>query len=269
MAYVDWGDPSNTEVVVCVHGLTRCSRDFDDLARALADRYRVVCPDVVGRGRSSQLIDKRLYGIPQYVSDMVTLLARINVDKVHWVGTSMGGLIGMGLAALPDTPIKSMVLNDVGPVVTALSIARIGEYLGRAPRFDRIEHAEAFMRIIAAPFGPLTDAQWHHLTAHSVREAADGKLDFAYDPGIAEPFRELATAGGGKDMELWPVYDAMSCPTLLLRGAESDLLTRETAQAMTKRGPKARLIEFAGIGHAPALMASDQIAAIRDFLNHA
>ncbi len=269
MAYVEWGDPANPDVVVCVHGLTRCSRDFDDLARALADRYRVVCPDVVGRGKSGQLLDKRLYGIPQYVSDMVTLLARLNVEKVHWVGTSMGGLIGMGLAAQAGSPVKSLVLNDVGPVVTAASMARIGDYLGRAPRFDRFEMAEAFVRIIAAPFGPLTDAQWRHLTVHTVREAADGKFEFSYDPGIAEPFRELAAAGGGKDMELWPVYDAITCPTLLLRGAKSDLLTPETALAMTQRGPRAELVEFSGIGHAPVLMEPDQIVPIRNFLDRA
>lgn len=269
MAYVEWGDPANPDVVVCVHGLTRCGRDFDDLARALSDRYRVVCPDVVGRGRSGQLVDKRLYGVPQYVADMVTLLARLNVETVHWVGTSMGGLIGMALAAQSGSPIRKMVLNDVGPVITAASIARIGEYLGRAPRFPRFEMAEAFVRLIAAPFGPLTDSQWRHLTLHTVRQAGDGQFEFIYDPGIAEPFRELAESGGGADMELWPVYEAIRCPVLLLRGAESDLLTHETALAMTQRGPRARLVEFAGIGHAPVLMEPEQIAPVREFLTAA
>jgi pimeloyl-ACP methyl ester carboxylesterase len=266
MAYTEWGDPDNRKVLVCVHGLTRCGRDFDDLARAMADEYRVVCPDVVGRGRSDWLSDKLLYGIPQYAADMVTLLARLDADTVHWIGTSMGGLIGMALAALDRTAIGRLILNDVGPLLTAVSLARIGEYVGIAPRFANIDQAEQFIRLVGAPFGNLSDAQWRHLTVHVVRTAADSKIEFAYDPGIAEPFRRDIAAAAGKDVELWPVYDAIRCPTLLLRGADSDLLTRETAAAMTRRGPRARLIEFAGIGHAPMLMDEVQIAVVREFL---
>jgi pimeloyl-ACP methyl ester carboxylesterase len=266
MAYVEWGAADNPDVVLCVHGLTRCGRDFDDLARALCDRYRVVCPDVVGRGNSGRLRDPRLYGVPQYCADMVTLLARVQATTLQWVGTSMGGLIGMALAAQAQTPIQSLVLNDVGPVVTAASLARIGEYVGKVLRFDSMEQAEALVRFVSRSFGPLTDAQWRHLTEHAVRRAADGKFEFRYDPGIAVAFSEAAAAGGGKDIDLWPVYDAVRCPTLVLRGAESDLLTAQTAREMTERGPHARLIEFAGIGHAPALMAADQVAAIRAFL---
>jgi pimeloyl-ACP methyl ester carboxylesterase len=266
MAYVEWGDPQNPKVLLCVHGLTRCGRDFDDLARTMAGEYRVVCPDVVGRGRSGRLKDSRLYNPPQYCADMVTLLAKLQAQTLHWVGTSMGGLIALVLAAQENTPISRLVLNDLGPVITASSIERIGEFLGKAPRFESIEQAEAFLRFVGAPFGPLTDAQWRHLTVHVVRQANDGKIDFLYDPGIAESFRESAKAMGGKDMELWPLYDAIRCPTLLIRGAESDLLTRATAEAMTQRGPRARLIEFAGVGHAPQLMDPDQIAPVREFL---
>lgn len=266
MAYVEWGDPANPKLLLCVHGLTRSGRDFDDLARAMCDEYRVVCPDVVGRGRSGRLKLPNLYGIPQYCNDMVTLLARLQADTLHWVGTSMGGLIGMGLAAQQSTPISRLVLNDVGPVVTATSIARIGEYLGKAPRFDSFEQAEGFVRFVSASFGPLTPSQWRQLTVHTVRQAGDGKFEFIYDPAIAVPFQEMMAAGGGKDMELWPMYDAISCPTLLLRGAESDLLTRETAQQMTQRGPKATLVEFHGVGHAPVLMDVEQISPLREFL---
>jgi pimeloyl-ACP methyl ester carboxylesterase len=264
MAYGEWGDPANRKVLVCVHGLTRCSRDFDFLARALAGDYRVVCPDVVGRGRSAWLRDNRHYTVPQYCSDMVTLLARIDAETVHWLGTSMGGLIGMALAAQPETPIARLVLNDVGPVVTAASIARIAEYVGKAPRFPSLAAAEAFLRFVSAPFGKLTDAQWRHLTEHVVREGPDGSFGMAYDPAIAEPFRQLM--GDGKDVELWPVYDAIRCPTLVLRGAESDLLTPATAAQMTERGPRARLVEVPGVGHAPVLMDEAQIDIVKRFL---
>lgn len=266
MAYVEWGDPGNPRVLVCVHGLTRCSRDFDFLAQALSREYRVVCPDVVGRGRSEWLRDKSLYDVPQYCADMAVLLARLDVETVDWVGSSMGGVIGMALAAQPETPVTRLVLNDVGPVIAAASLARIGEYLGNAPRFESFEQAEAFVRAVSAPFGPLTDAQWRHLVLHTTRKSPDGRVEFVYDPGIAQAYRSMQQSAGGRDVELWPLYDAVRCPTLLLRGAESDLLTHETALQMGARGPKPRVIEFAGIGHAPMLMDENQIAPVREFL---
>jgi pimeloyl-ACP methyl ester carboxylesterase len=264
MAYVEWGDEDNPRVLICAHGLTRTGRDFDFLAHVMSDRYRVVCPDVVGRGRSAWLRDKRHYTVPQYCADMVTLLARLEAETLHWVGTSMGGLIGMALAAQEGTPIARLVLNDVGPVVTAASIARIGDFLGRAPRFRSVDEAEAYVRFVSAPFGALTDAEWRHLTVHALRQMPDGSYAMAYDPGIAEPFR--LEMGSGKDVELWPLYDAVTCPTLLLRGAQSDLLTAGTSRTMTERGPKARLVEIPDVGHAPVLMAADQIAIVREFL---
>lgn len=266
MAYVEWGDAHNPRVLICVHGLTRNGRDFDFLAQALEADYRVICPDVVGRGKSDWLANKSLYVMPQYCADMVTLLARLNVETVDWLGTSMGGLIGMALAAQPGNPIRRLVLNDVGPVVSAVSLARIGDYLGTPPRFDSIEEAEAYVRKVSAPFGPLTDTQWQHLTVHAVREAKDGKIEFVYDPGIAQAYRQGQQLSGGKDVELWPLFDAITCPTLLLRGEQSDLLTPQTAQAMTQRGPHAQLIEIPGVGHAPVLMDDAQIAPVRDFL---
>jgi pimeloyl-ACP methyl ester carboxylesterase len=263
MAYTEWGDPANPRVLICVHGLTRNGRDFDFLAAALAPHYRVVCPDVVGRGRSDRLEVADDYHLPLYVSDMVTLIARLAVEEVHWLGTSMGGLIGMALAAHDDTPIARLVLNDVGPLITAASIRRIGEYVGRAPGFASIDEAEAYLRLVAASFGALSDAQWRHLTVHAVRATGDGRYEMVYDPAIGDPFRK---AMGDEDVSLWPIYDRVRCPTLLLRGAESDLLLRETAVEMTTRGPQARLVEVPGVGHAPMLMDDDQIRTVGEFL---
>jgi len=266
MAYVEWGAADNPRVLVCVHGLTRCGRDFDFLAQALENDYRVVCPDVAGRGKSDWLKTKVLYALPQYGADMTALIARLDVDTVDWLGTSMGGLIGMALAAQPGSPIRKLILNDVGPVITAASLTRIGDYLGQLPRFDSIEQAEAYIRVVSAPFGPLTDTQWRHLTVHVVRQAADGKVEFVYDPGIAEAYRAAQLASGGKDIELWPLYDAITCPTQVLRGAQSDLLTPDAAQAMSQRGPRAQVVEIPGVGHAPMLMDETQIVPVREFL---
>jgi pimeloyl-ACP methyl ester carboxylesterase len=261
MAYTEWGEPDNPRVLLCAHGLTRSGRDFDFLAQALSDRFRVVCPDVVGRGRSDWLRDKNGYLLPQYVSDMVTLLARLDAEEVCWLGTSMGGLIGMALAAQEGTPVARLLLNDVGPRIAAVSLQRIGQYLGNAPKFASIEEAERYIRAVSAPFGALTDAQWRHLALHVTRQAGGG-VEMAYDPGIAEPYRK---ANDGKDIDLWPLYEAVRCPTLLVRGAESDLLTRETAQEMGRRGPRARVVEVAGVGHAPMFLDEAQVAIAREF----
>lgn len=266
MAFTEWGDPANPRVLLCVHGLTRCGRDFDDLARAMADEYRVVCPDVAGRGRSERLPDPGLYSLPQYGADMLTLIAALAPQTLDWVGTSMGGLIGMGIAAQPASPVRRLVLNDVGPVLTAVSLQRIGQYLGNAPRFDSYAQIEGFVRVVSAGFGPLTDAQWQHLTTHVIRRADDGKFEFLYDPAIAVSYVQALVASGGQDIDFWPLYDMISCPTLLLRGETSDLLTRETAEAMTQRGPRAQLVEIAGVGHAPTLMTAAQIQTVKSFL---
>jgi pimeloyl-ACP methyl ester carboxylesterase len=263
MAYYEWGRADNPRVLVCVHGLGRCARDFDNLARALSDRYRVVCPDVAGRGDSDWLADPMLYGVPQYVADMVTLVARLDVEQVHWLGTSMGGLIGMALAAQQGTPITRLVLNEAGPVIGKASLERIATYFGKVPPLPSFEAAEQMVRVVSAPFGPHTDDEWRFLTEVVVRKTADGAWRMHYDPRIAEPFRQQIT---DKDIELWPTYDAVRCPTLLIRGAQSDLLSRETAEQMTQRGPRAKLVELPGIGHAPTLLHADQIALVREFL---
>lgn len=263
IAYLEWGDPQNPRVLVCVHGLTRCARDFDTLAAALSEHYRVACPDVAGRGDSEWLADPMLYQLPQYVADMVTLVARLGVESVHWVGTSMGGLIGMALAAQPGTPVQKLVINDAGPVISKASLERIATYVGMAPTFPDIETAEKYVRAVSATFGPHDDAEWRFLTEVVVRKNADGSLRLHYDPNLAEPFRARMPE---KDLELWEIWDTIRCPTLVLRGALSDLLTRENCDKMAARGPKAKVVEIPGVGHAPTLMHEDQIRIVREFL---
>ena len=261
MAYAEWGAADNPQVVICVHGLTRNGRDFDALAAALESRRRVLCPDVAGRGRSEWLADKQGYGYPLYLADMAALVARSGAEQVDWVGTSMGGLIGMMLAAQPNTPIRRLVLNDVGPLIPKSALERIASYVGKDPRFASFEALEQYIRTVSAPFGPFTDTQWHHLTEYTARRHQDGTFGLVYDPAIGDAF-----AAPLQDVSLWPFWDAISCPTLLLRGQQSDLLLRETAEEMTRRGPKAKLVEFAGVGHAPMLMAQDQISIVQEFL---
>ncbi len=266
MAYWEWGDATNPRVLVCVHGLARQGRDFDTLAQALSDTYRVVCPDVVGRGRSDRLADPQGYQIRAYMADMVTLLARLDAQALHWVGTSMGGLIGLGLASLPGSPIGRLVLNDVGPTIQYEAITRIGSYLGQPLRWNSIDEAADYLQSISVGFGPHTREQWLALTRPMLKADGDGFV-LHYDPAIAVPFRAItpeAVAAG--EALTWAAFDAIRCPTLVLRGAQSDLLTQATAQAMTQRGPRARLHEFDGIGHAPTLVPEAQIAVVREFL---
>ena len=266
MAYWEWGERGNPRVLVCVHGLSRQGRDFDTLARDLGDSYRVICPDVVGRGRSDRLADPMGYAIPNYVADMVTLVARLDVAQVDWVGTSMGGLIGLGLASLPGSPVRRLVLNDIGPVIQPDAMRRIGAYLGLPAHWRTVEEAADALLAISQGFGPHTREQWLAMTRAQLVADGEGYKPH-YDPAIAVPFRaitpELAAAG---EAMLWQSYDRLGCPTLLLRGADSDVLSHETAAAMTQRGPRARLHEFAGIGHAPTLVQADQRAVVRDFL---
>lgn len=266
MAFVEWGDPANPKVLVCAHGLARQGRDFDTLAQAMAGEYRVVCPDVVGRGRSDWLADPMGYAIPHYVADMVTLLARLNAREVHWVGTSMGGLIGMGLASLKGSPIGKLVLNDVGPRIEFESLQRIGQYLGAPAHWATLDEAADALWAISESFGPHTREQWLALSAPQLRPDGDGFKPH-YDPGIALPFRLVTrdvTAAG--EAMAWQAYDSLRCPTLVLRGAESDLLSRETAVEMARRGPKATVHEFPGVGHAPTLVQADQVEVVRRFL---
>jgi len=277
MAYWQWGRPDADHVLVCVHGLTRQGRDFDVLAKALCARaggsLRVVCPDVVGRGKSDWLKDPEAYQVPAYAGDMLALLAQLQPVTLDWLGTSMGGLIGIvisGQADLPlPVPVRRLVLNDVGPVIEWQALQRIGAYLGKTGQFASEQKAADALWAIASSFGPHTPAQWLALTRPMLKPLGDaaGSLTLHYDPAIAVPFHNVtAQAAAQGEAQLWQLYDQITARTLLVRGAESDLLSRETALAMTQRGPRAQLVEFAGVGHAPTFMADDQVQTVAAFL---
>ncbi len=271
MSYKEWGDPDNPLVLVCVHGLTRVGSDFDDLARSICHQTRVICPDVVGRGRSDWLKRPEFYQVPQYVSDMVTLLARVlhpdAVQQVDWLGTSMGGLIGMGLAALSNSPIRRFILNDIGPTIDSVALRRIGEYLGKNMSYASFDEAVAYIKEISLPFGPHSDAEWRKIASDVLRKNEDGSWIRLYDPNIALPFINATEQSAEYGQAaLWAAYDAITCPTLLVRGESSDLLTRATAEEMGRRGPKASLIELKGVGHAPTFVHDDQIEIVKQFL---
>ncbi|WP_416048152.1 alpha/beta fold hydrolase [Cupriavidus basilensis] len=269
MAYHEWGDPTNSRVLMCVHGLTRTGRDFDTVAAALCGEYRVVCPDVVGRGRSDWLADPRRYVLPQYVSDMVTLIARLNVEQVDWFGTSMGGLIGMGLAGLPKSPVRKLLLNDVGPRIAASAVERIGAYLGLPVRFKTFEEGLAYLQTISASFGRHTPEQWRELNGAILKpvQGAEGlEWGLHYDPAMALPFRETTpeqvSAG---EVALWQMFEAIQAPTLVVRGAQSDLLTRETVAEMVARGRNVTSVEVLDVGHAPTFIDPAQVAIAKQF----
>lgn len=279
MAYTCWGDPLAAHVVVCVHGLSRQGRDFDLLAQALVARanhpLRVICPDVVGRGLSDWLAQPEGYQVPQYAADMAVLLAQLqaqaHIQTLDWVGTSMGGLIGMVVAGQPGFPkpcaLRRLVLNDVGPAVSWASIERIKTYIGQTGRFATLQEAADALWAISKSFGPHTPEAWLALSAPMVKRQADGSLSLHYDPAIGVPVRAMTEeAGQVAQAVLWQIYDQITAQTLLLRGQQSDLLTTETALAMQTRGPRARLVEFAGVGHAPTLMDESQIGPVAEFL---
>lgn len=278
MAYWDWSAPSGRaveHVVICVHGLSRQGRDFDELAKALGSRARVLAVDVAGRGHSDWLADPMQYQVAQYAADLATLVLQVRQETpdalIDWVGTSMGGLIGMAIAAQPDLAIRRLVLNDVGPVIQWQALLRIATYLGLNPSFDSEQAAADYLASISTGFGVHSPAQWSALSQPMLRER-EGRWWLHYDPALAVPFKALTEAEDGQavaqagEAALWGLYDAIKAPTLLLRGASSDLLTRDTAEEMGQRGPKARCVEFQGVGHAPTLVSADQIAAVQSFL---
>ncbi len=288
MAYHEWGDPQNPDVVLCVHGLTRTGRDFDLLARSLGTRYRVVCPDVVGRGLSDWLAHPSYYAVPQYVSDMVTLIARLEPGRLHWVGTSMGGLIGMVYAgalaqsrlkvasrtptqqhtAVPDTHLRldSIVLNDVGPHLEPVSLERIGHYVGESVQFSSFKDAVAYIRETCASFGPHRPEQWEELTRHVYIEN-NGKWVKHYDLSIGAAFKQMTPelTSQGESL-LWGAYGSIVAPIQIIRGEYSDLLSVQTCEKMRQIQPHARFAQVSGVGHAPTLMSPEQIALIHEFL---
>lgn len=278
MAYWQWGEASSEHVIICAHGLSRQGRDFDVLAQALCKaapgKVRVVCPDVVGRGKSDWLKDPLGYQIPQYAADMLALINQLQSKILDWVGTSMGGLIGMVICGQPDLPlpvkVRKLVLNDVGPALEWTAIQRIGQYIGKTGQFDSVQQAADAMWAISSSFGPHTPDQWLALSQAMVKPSGNGNgsgYTLHYDPALAIPFGS-ATEESTKQGEamLWALYDNIKAQTLITRGAQSDLLSVATAQAMTQRGSNAQLIEFAGVGHAPTFVAPDQVKVVVDFL---
>ena len=293
VAYTEWGDPRDPHLVICVHGLTRNCRDFDALAGRLAQECRVACMDVVGRGESDWLEHKEDYGFDVYVTDAAALIARLTAPqlpsamgrlwrqlarpyapRVDWIGTSMGGLLGMMLAAKRNTPIRRLVLNDVGPLVPWPALLRLKlEHSAAETRFADLADVERHLRAACATFGPLADERWRDVVLHSSRRLDDGSYGLAFDPGIISAMRHGANAEVqfGNDflfgVDLWPVWNAVQCPTLVIRGGESDLLLPSTVQQMLATYPLARVVELSGIGHAPWLASAEQIAIVRDFLS--
>ena len=278
VGYWEWnqtGQVDHPHVIVCVHGLTRQGRDFDVLAQALSHHARVICPDIAGRGQSDWLADPMAYGVPQYAFDMLVLLTQVHaqypIAQLDWVGTSMGGLIGMAVAATPDlalpVPIRRLLLNDVGPRLEWSALQRIGTYVGQSPRFASVEEGAAWLRVQSADFGPHTDAQWLALSEPMLRPGPEGGFVLHYDPKIAVPMQgmtqEQVVQG---EALLWNLYDAITAQTLVLRGAKSDLLTAQTVQEMAQRGPKAHSVTLEGVGHAPTLVQPEQVALVKEFL---
>lgn len=264
MAYREWGNPDNPRVLVCVHGLTRNSLDFVKLANSLSETYRVIAPDVVGRGESDSLVNPMGYNTLTYAADMITLIARLGVQQVDWLGTSMGGLIGILLAGQKSSPIRRLMLNDVGPTLSVDALNRIVGYVGKPYEFPDVESASRYARVVFAPFALSTEADWSALVASTFKPTAGGGVRFNYDQHIAVPLQQGLL---GKEVDLWPIYDQIHCPTLLIHGEFSDLLSVTTAAEMTQRGPGALLKTVTGVGHAPMFMCDDQIQLVRDFLD--
>jgi pimeloyl-ACP methyl ester carboxylesterase len=262
LGYREWPGPAGAPTLLCVHGLTRNGRDFDIVAGALSDHYRVVCPDMPGRGASDYLADPAHYNYGLYLNDLATLIARLDVQSVDWLGTSMGGILGMMMAASPGTPVRKLVVNDIGAVVAKAGLERIASYVGLDPKFDSLDDLADAMAANFVGSDRLPRATILKIAEGAARRLPDGRLGLAYDPHIADVFK----AAPPQDVDLFPVWDRITCPTLILRGGVSDILPHAVAQEMTRRGPKAKLVEFEGVGHAPWLATEDQIAPIAEFL---
>lgn len=283
MACWRWGKSDARHVVVCVHGLTRQGRDFDRLAQALlaqsAGSLQVICPDVVGRGRSDWLNDPSGYQLPQYAGDMLAMLTQVQtqlgldkpIQQLDWVGTSMGGLIGMvlaGQAGLPlPAPIRRLVLNDVGPAITWHSVQRMQAFVGQFGQYQDLDEVAAHLWSVSQGFGPVSPEVWREMCVHMTRPGNEGRLTLHYDPAIGVSVRALTQEmAAAAEAVLWSLYDQIGGQTLLIRGQESDLLTPETAHAMTQRGPRASLAIWPDCGHAPTLTQDDQISVVTRFL---
>jgi pimeloyl-ACP methyl ester carboxylesterase len=264
--YLEWGTPDKTErkdTLICVHGVTRNAHDFDYLAENLCDTYRVVCPDVVGRGESDHLAEPQGYDYMQYNADMNALIARLNVTQVDWVGSSMGGIIGMILASVAQSPIRRLVINDIGPEISRDALTRIGNYIGKSGEFGSIDEVEAHVREIYSEFGPMSDDDWKHMVHYSTRRTKTGKYRFKMDAGVGDAFRDSISLF---DVDMWDTWEKITCPVLILRGKKSSFFSEETAHKMLTCGPEATLVEFDDAGHTPTLRSDEQVNVIRDWL---
>ena len=279
MFYCEWGDPENTDIVVCVHGLSRNSRDFDYLANELAKDYRVVCVDIIGRGKSEWAQNKKLYDYETYTSDMVELLNNIGAEKVHWVGTSMGGIIGMMVASRHPNLISSLLLNDIGPIIPGNAIKRIVSYIGSSYEFETQTDTENTLKERMTTFGIRKEEHWQHIIKHSVVKKLNGKYTFAYDPDILPAptlmnklkallvrFLPEERKPAFPDISMMDIWEKITCPTMAIRGKESDTLTEEVVAKMKTSKENLPVTEFEGVGHAPMLMEDEQIAVVRDWL---
>jgi pimeloyl-ACP methyl ester carboxylesterase len=262
IAYVEWGSKVNPNVLICSHGLTRNKHDFDALAESLSATYRVICFDLPGRGESDWLSNKMAYDYNQYTVDALMLIARSGVEKVDWLGTSMGGLLGMALSSMPNSPIKKLIINDVGPCLPKEALMRIAEYVGQQPSFNNSDELGAYIRTVYAGFGELTEQQWNNMLTHGQRTLENGQFTLNYDPDISKVFVDKPH----DDINLWPVWETITQPTLVIKGENSDLLTQDTANKMIVTGPKAQLITIPNTAHAPALMNDGDIQQVKNWL---
>ncbi len=266
IAYRDWGRVKSPETVFCLHGLTRNAYDFDNLAKVLSVNRRVICPDIVGRGNSDWLPSHEDYNLPQYNLDIAVLAAKTarNSNGVFdLIGTSLGGLMGIILASMQNSPVKRLVINDIAPEVPYSALKRLSQYLGEDPFFDNLVQAEAYLREKYAPFSPMSDKNWRRMTKHSTRKSGDG-FRLAYDPAISENYRRYWLL---MYFSLWNYWDKINCPVLILRGKESDFLTEPLLSRMTDALPHADVVEFDGVGHTPSLNSAEQINSIVNWLN--
>ncbi len=262
LAYTEWGEAANPRVLVCVHGLTRNSRDFDFIAAALANDYRILCLDMIGRGRSSWVANKMDYNIGTYAQHISGFLDHLGIAQVDWIGTSMGGLTGMMINALCPGILRKFIVNDIGPFIPKPSLERIAIYAGNKPKFIHLEHAKGYFQKNYSSFGITNDLHWQHLAKYSTRAEGDG-LVLHYDPGIVEPFKAAAEKG---DLELWPLWEMVACPTLIVRGRNSDVLPTDILSKMLQKGAFVEYVEVENTGHAPSLMDERQIGVIKNWL---
>lgn len=265
IVYQDWGDENNPNLLICVHGLTRNSRDFDYLASELSSKYRVIAPDIVGRGQSDWLPDPSLYTLEQYINDMGILLAHLKAKQVDWLGTSLGGIIGMAIASQPASPIKRLILNDIGPVIKKEAIAYLATSLAETPHFKSLDELKGFLQQAYSAMGQLDQAHWEHMVAHDHRITSEGKITRNFDPKITQSVGTLINS----DITLWDIWENIQCPVLILHGEESVILTPEICQDMLKRNPHASLKTFPGVGHTPSLIPEKQIDVVASWLTQA